>query len=91
MGAMDAMGGLVLGLVLAYCDSFLVLCGRFCGIEGDLKMDWIGLIRWIPRWGKQQDRIGHDGKQAVSSVDCLPYLRCRLFVLLYQCVCVCVP
>lgn len=42
--------------------------------------------------GKQQDRIGHDGEQAVSSVDCLPYLtylRCRLFVLLYVCVCLC--
>lgn len=55
-------------------------------------MNWIGIIRWIPRWGKQQldDRIGHDGEQAVGSVDCLPYLRylrCRLFVLL----CVCTP
>lgn len=40
--------GLVLGLVLAYCDSFLVLVVEgFCGIEGDLKMDWTGLIRWI--------------------------------------------
>lgn len=84
------MGGLVLGLVLAYCDSFLVLVvGGFCGIEGDwtgLEMDWADSL---DRWGKQQldDRIGHDGKQAVSSVDCLPYLRCRLFVLLSFCVC----
>lgn len=40
--------GLVLGLVLAYCDSFVVLVVEgFCGIEGDwkldLKMDWTGL------------------------------------------------
>lgn len=56
-------------------------------------LDWIGLD-WTnsldTQMGKQQDRIGHDGEQAVSSVDCLPYLRylrCRLFVLLYVCVC----
>lgn len=45
-----------------------------------------------------QDRTGHDRKQAVSSEQCglptlpkVPYLhvRFRLFVLLYQCVCVC--
>lgn len=36
MGALGAMGGLVLGLVLADCDSFLVLVVEgFWGIEGD--------------------------------------------------------
>lgn len=52
MGVMGRLVlGLVLGLVLAYCDSFLVLVvvEGFCGIEGDwkldLKMDWTGLIR----------------------------------------------
>lgn len=61
MGAMDAMGrlvlGLVLGLVLAYCDSFLVLVVegfgelKGTGFEMDLKMDWMGMdwigIDWI--------------------------------------------
>jgi len=52
------MGGLVLELVLelvlAYCDSFLVLVveGGWTWNEAGLDWDgldcWIGLIRWIP-------------------------------------------
>lgn len=31
------------------------------GLDWDwIGLDWTGLIRWIPRWGKQQDRIGQD-------------------------------
>lgn len=37
--------GLVLELVLAYCDSFLVLVvGGFVGLKGT-GLDWIGIIR----------------------------------------------
>lgn len=35
-------------------------------------LDWTNSL---DRWGKNSWRIGHDGKQAVSSVECLPYLR----------------
>lgn len=44
MGVMGAMGGLVLVLVLAYCDSFLV--EGFVGLKGtglEMKLDWIGM------------------------------------------------
>lgn len=63
----------------------------FVGLKGTgLEMDWTGLVRWIPRWGKQQDRRGYDGKQAVSSVDCLPYLP-TLSEVQVVCSFVCVP
>lgn len=53
---MGAMGGLVLGLVLAYCDSFFVLVVRLKGTG----LEWIGLDSFAGYLDGGNNRIGED-------------------------------
>lgn len=60
-------------------------------------MDWIGIkFAGLGRWENNRigyDRTRHDRKQAVSSVECLPYLTLPKVqvVCSFVSVCVCAP